>query len=493
MAVIPSITALALAENADSHLVAQSQTGSREAFGQIVARYQSLVCSLAYSATGSLSRSEDLAQETFLIAWRQLATLRDPQRLRSWLCGIARNLINSSLREQRREPVHGADSLASLPDSPSAEPLPSEHAISREEEALLWRTLDRIPTLYREPLVLFYREHHSVAEAATALDLSEDAVKQRLVRGRKLLQQEMIAFVESALERTKPGKAFTLGVLASLPLLAASSATAATVGATGAKVGTGSTAAASVGLIWAVLGPLIGLLGAFWGARASIINTRSPRERQFMIRQTVIMGTYVLIFIAALFSLILFGQSLVASSPAAFGGALGALVVSYCLGLFALITRANRRQRQIRIEDGTTDMASPHPPQPVTRKQQLWTVYGSLGGGTLGSLAWMIIQSVQAGDWFTALLTVAVGTAVVLFGGRTWMRCPERRLHVMAQTLALVGLYIVAMAITHWSDWTVSGRNGASATQAIVVGSGLTVVAIVMAVRSWSHQSKHLR
>jgi hypothetical protein len=48
----------------DAELVAACLAGQREAFERIVARYQSLVCSLAYSATGSLGESEDLAQET---------------------------------------------------------------------------------------------------------------------------------------------------------------------------------------------------------------------------------------------------------------------------------------------------------------------------------------------------------------------------------------------------------------------------------------------
>ena len=70
----------------DSELVTQTLTGNHDAFSWIVARYQSLLCSLAYSATGSLSQSEDLAQETFVIAWKQLADLREPEKLRSWLC-----------------------------------------------------------------------------------------------------------------------------------------------------------------------------------------------------------------------------------------------------------------------------------------------------------------------------------------------------------------------------------------------------------------------
>jgi len=60
----------------DAELVEQSLAGDRQAFGRIVGRYQSLVCALAYSATGSRSRSEDLAQETFVAAWRDCAICR---------------------------------------------------------------------------------------------------------------------------------------------------------------------------------------------------------------------------------------------------------------------------------------------------------------------------------------------------------------------------------------------------------------------------------
>src|SRR5690242_3431756 len=115
----------------DAELVNASLAGNREAFGQIVSRYQSLVCSLAYSATGSLGQSEDLAQETFLAAWKHLAELREPASLRAWLCGIARNLINNYLRTQGREPSHRAASLDEIPESHSPEPLPVERAIRK--------------------------------------------------------------------------------------------------------------------------------------------------------------------------------------------------------------------------------------------------------------------------------------------------------------------------------------------------------------------------
>jgi len=74
----------------DAQLVERCLAGDHEAFGRIVARYQSLICSLAYSACGNLGRSEEEAQEIFLTAWQRFDTLREPANLMSWLCGIAR-------------------------------------------------------------------------------------------------------------------------------------------------------------------------------------------------------------------------------------------------------------------------------------------------------------------------------------------------------------------------------------------------------------------
>src|SRR3982750_459503 len=94
---------LTMATFDDAELVTRSRSGDLDAFGELVARYQSLVCSLAYSATGSLPQSEDLAQDIFVTAWRQLGSLREPAKLRSWLCGIARNLIHNWQRKESRQ------------------------------------------------------------------------------------------------------------------------------------------------------------------------------------------------------------------------------------------------------------------------------------------------------------------------------------------------------------------------------------------------------
>jgi len=262
----------------DTELVAQSLAGDRDAFGGIVARYQSLLCSLAYSATGSLSQSEDLAQESFVTAWKQLASLREPEKLRSWLCQISRNLTYDALRKSGREPSHRAESLDEVDDTRSPEPQPAEQTISNEEQAILWRSLECIPEIYREPLVLFYREHQSIEAVARNLELSEDAVKQRLSRGRKLLHERVLAFVEGTLERTNPGKVFTLGVLAALPAFTIS-AKAATLGAAAAK---GSAAAKSAGVL-GLFGAMLGMLAVFFGNyacyRIGLDKAESDEER----------------------------------------------------------------------------------------------------------------------------------------------------------------------------------------------------------------------
>ena len=139
--------------NDDAQLVELSRKGDRDAFARIVERYQSLVCALTYSASGNVQASEDLAQVTFITAWSQLKQLREPEKLKSWLCRIARNVATDSHRQQQRTPTANAEEL----DANLAEPeTPRDRVISAEEQAILWRVLQDMPETYRELLVLFY-------------------------------------------------------------------------------------------------------------------------------------------------------------------------------------------------------------------------------------------------------------------------------------------------------------------------------------------------
>jgi len=272
--------AMQAAEFNDAELVAESLGGNRDAFRRIVERYQALISSLAYCATGNVSRSEDLAQETFVTAWKQLAELREPASLRPWLCSITRFLISKEFRRLGREPAHAAESLEAVEEWVSPDPLPPDQVISEEEKAILWRAIERIPEIYREPLVLFYREHQSIEAVAQDLELSEDAVKQRLSRGRKLLQEQFLAFVAGALKQTSPGKTFTLGVMAALPLLATTAkAAAATATATKGGAMAKATGAGAFFQSIAALSPIL-LLGGFFGFKMGGDARQSPQQRE---------------------------------------------------------------------------------------------------------------------------------------------------------------------------------------------------------------------
>jgi len=348
---------LPTAANNDVELVNESLAGDRNAFGQIVLRYQSLVCSLAYSATGSLTASEDLAQETFVAAWKQLAALREPEKLRAWLCGIARNLIRNAQRKDGREPCHQAESLEDVAESHSPEPCPTEQAISNEEAALLWRSLECIPEIYREPIVLFYREHQSIETVAQNLELTEDAVKQRLSRGRKLLHEQVLAFVEGALARTSPGQVFTLCVLAALPAMTMS-ARAATVGAA-AKGGATAKGAGMIALGGAVLVPLIAFLNLWAQYRAFRATARSDRERRmYLIFYAGLAGSIVLMILLCSL-LTAHGRPMVKTHPAVFAGLMMGLIAGYPAVLAPFCLWYYRTARRLTSErEATTGKAA---------------------------------------------------------------------------------------------------------------------------------------
>lgn len=340
-------SATSVAAPTDPELVARSLVGNSEAFEQIVTRYQSLICSLAYSATGSLGESEDLAQETFITAWKHLRHLREATKLRAWLCGIARNRIRNFLRREGRQPAHKAEPIDVEHNSAAREPLPAEQAISKEEAQILWRSLERLPETYREPLILFYREGESVERVASELELSEDAVKQRLSRGRKLLADEVTAFVEGALKQSAPGKAFTLGVLAALPLMT-TSAKAAAIAATAAKGSAAAKSAGLAGVLGALASPVLIFLGTYFGYKLEMETAQSPRSRGFVRKFYRVLVGCIGAFILAVVSVTYFGRALLPSHAGLYAGLLLGIGLIYVFVVGALSIWARRTQQTIR-------------------------------------------------------------------------------------------------------------------------------------------------
>jgi len=207
-----------------------SVAAQRAAFEQLVVRFQSTVCAVAYSAVRDRGLSEEVAQEAFLIAWRALPALEDHSGLPAWLCGIVRR-VAANVRRKRRWEVTTMEISTQAP-SPDASAL--DELLTREEEQLAARALAALAEKYREPLVLFYRGEQSLKQIAAALAISEETAKQRLSRGRKLLKQRL-ADVERALRATRPGPAFTATVVAAFLAARTTVAAAGELGSAAAK------------------------------------------------------------------------------------------------------------------------------------------------------------------------------------------------------------------------------------------------------------------
>jgi RNA polymerase sigma factor (sigma-70 family) len=223
----------------DAALVQAVRRGDKRAFVEIVTRHQAMVCGIAMGILGDFAASEDAAQESFLTAWRKFHELREPSRLRSWLAQIARNAALGHLRRKR-----GHESLDEVPAMADESPLPDEVAANDEEAELVRRSLARLPETYRLPLVLYYREGKSVRAVAETLDISEDAVKQRLARGREMLREEISSVMDRVLTRSGPTAVFTMTIAVAIGALATPAAIAGAVFATAAA--SSVTTAASV-------------------------------------------------------------------------------------------------------------------------------------------------------------------------------------------------------------------------------------------------------
>jgi len=219
-------------------LLKASLQGSTQAFETIVERYQSLVCAVTYSGTGSVERSEELAQETFLRAWKSLDQLQDLAKFRPWLCSIARSTVQNWFRSRKNDVVGKAAPLDCAVEKASDDAGPMEAAMMKEQQLVVARALAHIPESLREPLILFYREQKSIREVAEQLGLSEQAARQRIARGRGLLREQVADMVETTIARTKPGKAFTTAVIAVIAASAAKTTTTAAA-ATGAAAAVG--------------------------------------------------------------------------------------------------------------------------------------------------------------------------------------------------------------------------------------------------------------
>lgn len=187
-----------------------------DAFSRLFERHASAVYSFLVRYTGDSALAEDLTQETFLAAFRNLDRLRpdgggragggrELTSLRPWLMRVARNLAVSHYRRpssrerpglaegERAAGDHGAGEPAAGGPGPgeSAAADPEEAAVRRERAEAVRRAVAALPPRYREPVLLFYAGDMTYAEIAAALGLPLGTVATRLRRALRLLAREL--------------------------------------------------------------------------------------------------------------------------------------------------------------------------------------------------------------------------------------------------------------------------------------------------------------
>ena len=179
----------------DAALVAEVLEGETEAFGTLVDRYKNLAASFI-AARVPTNEVDDLAQDTFLRAFRVLHSLRNPASFSSWLLGIANYVCIDWHRARRRvasldtaDAPEPADARSRTRQEPS--PRPDQAAEQHEAARLLLESLDRLPETYRVTLVLKHMDGLSCVEIADRLGVALGTVTSRLTRGYQMLRERL--------------------------------------------------------------------------------------------------------------------------------------------------------------------------------------------------------------------------------------------------------------------------------------------------------------
>jgi RNA polymerase sigma-70 factor (ECF subfamily) len=185
-------------------LLRRARAGEVAAFNVLVLHHQDAAYSLALRFLGSRQAAEDVTQEAFERAYRNLASFRG-ERFRSWLFTIVANAARDELRRQRRRPQRSLDEARDDPeratlDPPDPGPTPDAVALQSELRAHLEAALRALPDDWRLVVVLSDVHGMSYAEVAATVGVPEGTVKSRLSRARGRLRD----ILRDTLPRSEP-------------------------------------------------------------------------------------------------------------------------------------------------------------------------------------------------------------------------------------------------------------------------------------------------
>jgi RNA polymerase sigma-70 factor (ECF subfamily) len=164
--------------------------GDISAFEGIVRRWQTPLVNLAYRFCHDRGRSEDMAQEAFLRAYRGLGQWRKDAVFSTWLFALATNLYRSELRRIPARIVSvSLEDIAEPPDTRGSGGGLEDSDYDRD--LAVRRAVVALPAKYREALTLFYFHDMDIGTTARSLGLPEGTVKARLFRGREILRSKL--------------------------------------------------------------------------------------------------------------------------------------------------------------------------------------------------------------------------------------------------------------------------------------------------------------
>ena len=172
----------------DSELVERARHGDAHAFEKLVQDYSEVAFRVAYLITGSSADAEDVAQESFFKAYRNLAGFRAGSPWRPWLLRIVANEARNRRRSVGRRPQLELDEAASVArDDPSRSP--EAAAVAAEERATLLRCVNALPDHDRLVISSRYFLELTTEESAGALRCPAGTIKSRLSRALERLRQ----------------------------------------------------------------------------------------------------------------------------------------------------------------------------------------------------------------------------------------------------------------------------------------------------------------
>ena len=171
---------------ADRILVDAARAGSHIAFETLVDRYRAPVVRLAYRLTHDADEAKDIAQDSFLRAYRRLGDFHPDRPFARWLYVIARNASLDAIRRRRR-----AATLVTNEGNVVLEPGPEEIALRNDEALRVHAALEALPPNYRDVLELYYLTGLRYREIAVELEIPIGTVKTYISRAKRRLREEL--------------------------------------------------------------------------------------------------------------------------------------------------------------------------------------------------------------------------------------------------------------------------------------------------------------